>query len=177
MILGNYSNSVLISESFQQYYIEQGYCYICKFYEFNSVKMKTVLRNILALIVGLVAGSLANMSIIMISGSVIAPPDGVDLSNTESLKASMHLFGPEHFVMPFLAHVIGTLIGAFLAALISASHKLLFALIMGVMFLAGGIMSVFMLPSPIWFTFADLGLAYLPMAWLGFLLASKANKQ
>lgn len=139
--------------------------------------MKTVLRNILAVVLGFAAGSLVNMSIIMISGSVIPPPDGVDLSSAESLKTSMHLFGPEHFVMPFLAHAIGTLIGAFLAALMAASHKFIFAQVIGVMFLAGGIMSVFMLPSPVWFTIADLGLAYLPMAWLGFLLVSKVSKK
>jgi hypothetical protein len=47
-----------------------------------------------------------------------------------------------------------------------------FALAIGFFFLIGGIMNVFMLPSPLWFTILDLAGAYIPMAWLGGLLAS-----
>lgn len=111
------------------------------------------------------------MGIIMISSSIIPPPEGVDPTDMESLKSAMHLFGPRHFVMPFLAHALGTLVGAFLAGLIAANRKLLFAFIIGIFFLIGGIVNVFMLPSPLWFTVLDLVLAYLPMAWLGGILA------
>ena len=34
-----------------------------------------------------------------------------------------------------------------------------------------GIMMVMMLPSPMWFTLVDLGLAYIPMAYLAGKLA------
>jgi hypothetical protein len=90
----------------------------------------------------------------------------------ESLKASMHLFEAKHFIFPFLAHAFGTFVGAFLAALIAANHKMKFALAIGFFFLIGGIMNIFMLPSPLWFTILDLAGAYIPMAWLGGLLAS-----
>ena len=89
----------------------------------------------------------------------------------EGLKESMHLFGPQHFIMPFLAHALGTLAGAAVAALIAVSHKMKFALAIGFFFLAGGIMNVFMLPSPLWFTNVDLVGAYIPMGWLGGRLA------
>jgi hypothetical protein len=90
----------------------------------------------------------------------------------ESLKSSMHLFEAKHFIFPFLAHALGTLAGAFLSALIAASHKMKFALAIGVFFLIGGIVNVFMLPSPVWFTILDLAVAYIPMAWLGSMMAS-----
>jgi hypothetical protein len=89
----------------------------------------------------------------------------------EGLKAAMHLFGPKHFLMPFLAHSIGTLAGAFICVKIAASHHLNLALFIGFLFCAGGVANVIMLPSPVWFTIVDLVLAYFPMAWLGARLA------
>jgi hypothetical protein len=66
-----------------------------------------------------------------------------------------------------LAHALGTLVGAYIAALIAANNKLKFALGIGVFFLLGGITSVIMLPSPTWFSVLDLVVAYIPTAWLG----------
>ncbi|MDZ7267612.1 MAG: hypothetical protein ONB48_16685 [candidate division KSB1 bacterium] len=133
--------------------------------------MNPILRNVLAVIAGVVVGSIVNMSLVSISGKVIPPPAGVDVTKVESLKASMHLFEPKHFIFPFLAHALGTLVGAFVASIIAASHKIKFALGVGVFFLLGGIASIFMLPSPIWFTVLDLAGAYIPMGWLGHKLA------
>lgn len=135
--------------------------------------MPTILRNILALFAGLVVGSAVNMGIIMVSGHVIPPPTGADVTTTEGLKASMHLFGPQHFIFPFLAHALGTFVGALVAALLAASHRLALGLSVGSFFLLGGIASVFMLPSPLWFSIVDLAGAYLPMGWLGAGIASR----
>lgn len=137
--------------------------------------MKPIIKNILAVIAGLVIGSVVNMGLIMISGSVIPPPDGADVTTTEGLKASMHLFEPKHFIFPFLAHALGTFVGAFVAAMIAANHKMKFAMSIGGFFLLGGISSVFMLPSPTWFTVLDLVVAYIPMAYLAGKLAMKKN--
>ncbi|MCP4977840.1 MAG: hypothetical protein GY931_16950 [Maribacter sp.] len=129
--------------------------------------MNPIFKNILAIITGLVFGSVVNMGIIMISGSIISPPDGADVTTMEGLKESMHLFQPRHFIFPFLAHALGTLAGAILAAIIAASHKMKIALAIGVFFLIGGITNIFLLPSPTWFTIVDLLGAYVPMGWLG----------
>ena len=137
--------------------------------------MNPVVKNILAVIVGIVFGSIVNMGIIMISGSVIPPPDGADVTTMEGLKSSMHLFQPKNFIMPFLAHALGTLAGAFFAALIAANHKMKFALVIGFVFMAGGITNVIILPSPTWFTILDVAGAYIPMAYLAGKLASKKS--
>jgi hypothetical protein len=76
-------------------------------------------------------------------------------------------------VFPFLAHAIGTFVGALLAAVIAAKRKMLFANIIGFFFLAGGITNILMLPSPNWFTITDLVGAYLPMAFIAGKLALK----
>ena len=136
-----------------------------------NVILKNAVVGVVAVLVGLYIGGSLNMYLITISGSIVAPPEGAVMTTTEGLKEAMHLFEPKHFLMPFLAHAIGTLVGAFVAALIAFKHKVRFALGIGCVFLVGGIMMTFMLPSPVWFTVVDLSLAYIPTAYLGGLLA------
>ena len=133
--------------------------------------MHPFIRNVIALVIGLVAGSLLNMSIIMISGSIIPPPAGADLTTTEGLKAAMALMEPRHFIMPFLAHALGTFVGAFIAAKLATTNKMNFASLIGALFLMGGVANIFMLPSPLWFTILDLAGAYFPMAFIAGKLA------
>jgi hypothetical protein len=135
--------------------------------------MNSTLRNILAVILGLVIGSIVNGAIIQISGSIIPPPEGADLKTMEGLKASMHLFTPINFLMPWLAHALGTFVGALVAALIAANNKMKFAIAIGCVFLIGGIMAVYMLPAPMWFNIVDLALAYIPMGWLAGKMATR----
>lgn len=135
--------------------------------------MKPGVKNILAVVAGAIFGSAVNMGLIMVSGSIIPPPDGADITTMEGLKASMHLFQPKHFIFPFLAHALGTFAGAFLAAKIAVTNKLGIAFLIGLIFLAGGIANVFMLPSPAWFSVLDLLGAYLPMAYFAGKLATK----
>ena len=127
----------------------------------------TILKNILAVVISLFIGGMVNISIVMFSSSVITPPAGANLTTMEGLQAAMPLMEPKHFLMPFLAHAIGTLVGAILAASMAVNHKMRFAIIIGIFFLAGGIINIFMLPSPVWFIIVDIGFAYIPMAYLG----------
>lgn len=133
--------------------------------------MNPIAKNVIALILGFFAGSAVNMGIITLSPMIIPPPDGVNVTDMESLKASMHLFEAKHFVFPFLAHALGTFAGAFIAAKIAASHKMKLALGIGAFFMIGGITNSFMLPSPVWFIVLDLLGAYIPVGWLGGKLA------
>ena len=59
---------------------------MCIIYTRNSLK------NILAVIAGIIIGGAVNMGLIMISGSLIPPPEGVNPADMESLKANIHLF-------------------------------------------------------------------------------------
>jgi hypothetical protein len=137
--------------------------------------MPRLLRNVLAFVAGVVIGGAVNTALIMLSPSLIPPPAGVDVNDAESLRRSMHLFEPRHFVMPFLAHALGTLAGAFVAYLIAASHTRQIALAIGVVFLGGGVAASFMIPAPTWFIALDLLLAYIPMAWLATRLGAQVS--
>ena len=139
--------------------------------------MNPIAKNILAVVSGVVVGSVVNMGLINVGPLVVPLPEGADMSTTENLQASMKLFTPVNFLFPFLAHALGTLSGAFVAAKIAASHQVKFALVVGVFFLAGGVMMVNMVGGPMWFNGADLVLAYLPMGYLGWVLARGKTPQ
>ena len=122
------------------------------------------LKKFLFIILGLVIGGLVNYGIIILTSSLA--PRGVDSSDIESIKQNIQHYTPFHFLWPFLAHALGTLVGAFLALRWSKSKYNLPAYIVGGFFLVGGIMMVIQLPTPLWYSIIDLGFAYIPMAWL-----------
>ena len=139
--------------------------------------MPTLLRNVLAILAGIAVGSVVNMGLIMLSPSLIPPPAGVNVSDPESMKASIHLFEPRHFVMPFLAHALGTLAGALVAYLVAATHRARMAYAIGVVFLLGGVAASFMIPAPAWFIALDLLAAYIPMAWLSVRIGERLTQE
>lgn len=128
--------------------------------------MNPILKNVLAVIAGWIGGSVVNMGLIQI-GYNLYPIEGIDPANMEALAEVMPTLGAEHFIFPFLGHAFGTLVGAAIAAMIAATHRMKFALGIGALFLLGGIAVNVMLPGPTWFAAVDILLAYIPMAWLG----------
>lgn len=138
--------------------------------------MNPTIRNIIGVVIGIVVGAFVNMNLINMGHSIFPPPPGIDLTTMDGLKNYMPMMGYKDFIFPFLAHALGTMVGAFLAALISATHKMRMAYIVGFFFFLGGMSMIVMVPSPLWFTFTDLVIAYIPMAWLGGRLAGEIMK-
>ena len=134
--------------------------------------MNPILKNILAVIMGWLGGSIVNIVLIEL-GHKVFPIAGVDLNDMDSFAALMPKLDPIYFVFPFLAHALGTIVGALLAGRIAISHKMKFSMAIGGLFLVGGMMINFMLPGPTWFAVVDILLAYIPMAWIGGKLAQK----
>lgn len=137
--------------------------------------MNSTVKNILIVIGGLLAGGAVNGVLISIGSSIIPPPEGVDMTTTEGLKEGMSLLQPKNFIMPFLAHALGTLVGAFIVANFAETNKFNFAMLVGIFFLIGGASMVVMVGGPLWFNVLDLVVAYFPMAWLGHRLAVGKN--
>jgi hypothetical protein len=50
--------------------------------------MNAKIRNALAVITGFIGGSIVNITLINMSGMIIPPPEGADVTT----KASLHLF-------------------------------------------------------------------------------------
>ena len=138
--------------------------------------MHPILRNILAVIIGWFAGSIVNMSLVQL-GNKLLPIPGIDPNDMNALAEVMPTLDAQHFIFPFLAHALGTFVGAIVAGFIAFNHKMKFALAIGVLFLIGGIAVNYLLPGPTWFAVADIVLAYIPMAWLGGKIAISKSKK
>lgn len=132
-----------------------------------------IVRNILAVVLGLVIGSIANMTIIAVGHAIMPPPAGFDQTSMEGVASTIHLLRPIDFIVPFLAHAIGPLVGVFVAMFIAASSRKTIAIILGCLFLAGGIAANIMIPAPMWYRVVDVVLAYIPMTVLGWKLSGK----
>ncbi|MFM7057808.1 MAG: hypothetical protein ACKO2P_12890 [Planctomycetota bacterium] len=139
-------------------------------------KSRRRLQNLLAVIAGVVAGSVVNMTIVSVGPVMVPLPEGVDLTDMQTLPQSIQQLSPQHFIAPWLAHALGTLVGAFVAAKLATGYRIRFALAIGFWFLLGGVTMVWMVGGPIWFTLLDLLAAYLPMAFAGGLLAKAQTR-
>jgi len=128
--------------------------------------MNTILKNILVVLGGCLFGSAVNMGLIIAGNQLIPFDDGMNPMNA-------NMWEIKYFLFPFLAHAMGTLSGAFIAAKFSASYHMVFAICIGIFFLLGGISMVFIMPAPVWFIVADLSLAYIPMSWFGWKLTGQ----
>jgi hypothetical protein len=129
--------------------------------------MNPILRNILAVMAGVVLCMSLNSLLLGILMRSIGTPDGF-IPNAPDTYV---LLGPEHYAAPFLAHSIPSLLGAVLASLLAARSHRAMALAVGFVHLLGGIAAAFMIPAPSWFIAVDLLLAYIPMALLGWTIS------
>ena len=134
-----------------------------------------MVRNILSVIVGIVAGGLVNMGIVTLGPTLVPLPPGADMSTMEGVAAAMPLMEAKHFLVPFLAHALGSFVGALVAALLAASHKMSIALGIGAFTMLGGIIAALMIPAPLWFEAVDIIFAYIPTAWIAGKLATSGR--
>ena len=134
-----------------------------------------ILKTTLVIFISLFAGAMLNGALINVSNHIIPPPVGFDLTTEEGLQAAMPYMGPEHFLFPFLAHALGTLLSTLLITRFLKSQQFVFSMMAGILFLLGGVSMVIMLPeTPIWFVLVDLIAAYVPMAYLGNRIARRS---
>ena len=125
-----------------------------------------IIRNILAVVFGILIGSIANMGVLTLGHALMPPPAGFDGSSMEGVASTIHLLAPIDFIVPFLAHSAGTFAGVLCAMFIAATSRKTVALILGILFLIGGVVANVMIPAPIWFRLIDVVVAYIPMAFL-----------
>jgi hypothetical protein len=133
--------------------------------------MNSKVRNVLAVIIGIAVMMFVNSGLVQASAFIIPPPEGVDPMDIESIKANFDKFTTKHYIVPFLAHALGSIAGVVVGCSIAASHKFKIAMGLGIFHLLGGIAAAVMIPAPLWFIVVDLVLAYIPMAWLGTKLS------
>lgn len=98
----------------------------------------------------------------------------MNTSDPASIDAHLGGYSVAQLMAPLIAHAAGTLVGTGAAARLAAARPLVPAMAVGLAFFMGGIAAVRMMPStPAYVAALDLGVAYLPMAWLGARIAAR----
>jgi hypothetical protein len=136
--------------------------------------LNAAIRNTLAVIAGVVALGVAKYLATKLGNAVIPPPTGVDLSTMDGFKAAIPLYEAKQWLPAFFEHAMGSMAGAAVAAFLAASHRMTLALGIGALHMVGGLAAALMLPFPVWVVAVDLVGMYLPMAWIGGKLGSRA---
>jgi hypothetical protein len=132
-----------------------------------------MIRKILAVVIGIVAGSIFNMAMVTASQAVYPLPEGVDPNDFEAFKAYVEAHGlpTGALIMVLLAHAGGSLVSGLACGLIAMRSWYAAGIGLGILWTCGGIAMLMMLPAPTWFAVADVVL-YIPAALLGVQLGA-----
>jgi hypothetical protein len=139
-----------------------------------------MIRKILAVVIGLVAGGAFNMAMVTASQAVYPLPEGIDPNDFEAFKAHVEAHGMPTgaLIMVLVAHAGGSLVSGLVCGLIAMRSWYVAAIGMGILWTCGGITMLMMLPAPTWFAVADIVL-YIPAAvlgvWLGGALTGRSS--
>lgn len=120
-------------------------------------------RNIVAVIVGWIGGSLFNIALVFLNMAIYPVPETFDWADTESVETYFSSLPVMAFIIVLIAHLGQSFIGGYVAARISTNHVMLVAMIVGVITLIGGIVNAMMMPMPTWMMI-EMPL-YLVVAW------------
>ena len=124
-------------------------------------------RNIIAVIIGMVAAGIATYFVQSISERLFPLPADLDVTDFEGMKQHVATLPPLAFIIVLVAHFAGSFCGALAGAKVASSHQFIIALFIGGFMLVMGILNLVTIPHPIWFAVADMFM-YLPGAYLGY---------
>ena len=135
-----------------------------------------MIRNVFAVVGGLVVGGVVNMGLIQLNTRVFYPmPAGLDMNDTDQFNAYLATLPTLAFIVVIIAHLGQAFVGGWVAAVFGESRHMLLAIIVGALSLAGGIMAMMMFKGPDWMII-ELPL-YLLVAWFAGRLAQMRRMQ
>ena len=129
-----------------------------------------MLRNIIAVIVGLLTGMIVHMALLFLNTTIFPLPEGISMMDPEASKdpafiayvANMPAMG---YIGVMIAHLSQTFIGGLVVGRMARSHHIVLAMVIGVLTLIGGVVNLIDLPHP-WWMWLEVPL-YLITAWYG----------
>jgi len=129
-----------------------------------------MLRNVLAVVAGIVAGGVVVFGVETMAHSVYPPPEGFDPTTPAGMAAIMGKAPVGALLLVLLAYAAGACVGGFVAAKLASSGSQSKAMIVGIVLLLAGISNLLAIPHPVWMAIGTL-IVFLPAAWLGGRLA------
>lgn len=132
----------------------------------------SILRSVLAVIAGVLAGGVVVAVIQNISSGMYSLPPGVDISTPEALGRAMTLLPIGAFLMVLLSYAVGSGVGGFVAARIAPRAPVGHALVVGGLLMVRGLTNLTVFPHPTWFVVVNVS-EFLLFAWMGAWLATR----
>jgi len=131
-----------------------------------------MLKRVLAVFLGFLAGFVTTGLIQMVSARMYPPPEDLITRDIEALEIYFtHLPSTARLIM-LVAHIIGAFIGSFLAARMADRYRLYLGLLVGVVMLVASISYNLASFAPAWAFMTDLA-ATAGVAYLGARLGSR----
>jgi len=110
-----------------------------------------MLRNIGAVVAGLIAGMVWNISLIKLNTTVLFPmAKGASMANPEDMKAYVASLPAQAFLVVLAAHVGQAGVGGWIAARIGRSRPMLLAGVIGALTAFGAIDAQIAVEGPAW---------------------------
>ena len=134
-----------------------------------------MLRTVLGVLAGLVVAMLLIFVLEFIGMAMFPPPPGMALQNEADLArlVAESSIGKKAWVV--FGWAFASLVGGWLAALISRRHRRIAALAVAVFIVAGTLMNAMVIPHPMWMNVLGV-LLPVPLALLGAKLATPRSR-
>ena len=134
--------------------------------------MKLIFNKVLAVVVGIAAGSMAMMSVEKVGQIVFEWPVGEDAHNPIIVETFIRETTFLALVFLALAWAFGSWLGGLFTGLVAKSNGILLALIVGTFFVFVSILTLNTIKHPVWFWILGLSVI-LPSAYCGARIGSK----
>lgn len=117
----------------------------------NTKEHMKIVRIILAVVLGILATSIV-VGLVQQLGHYLYPlPEGADPNNPEAIKEYVENAPFMAIFFVILSYAAAAFVGGFVATFIAGDRKKIYAICIGILFLATSIYMMTIIPSPIWF--------------------------
>lgn len=141
--------------------------------------VRSIVRSILAVVIGFIVASAVMMLVETINGKVLYPELGklgTGVTDREEIRKLLAGAPAGAFLVVLLGWALGSFAGGFTATWIGKQPPYRHALILGVLLTLAGIANNLMVPPPLWFWVAGF-LVFIPAACAGARLAPRSVAQ
>ncbi|MCW3072129.1 MAG: hypothetical protein JWO44_2019 [Bacteroidetes bacterium] len=123
-------------------------------------------KKILSTVLGLIGGLFVIFSLEVLGHIIYPMPAGINLSDTEAIKAYTSGAPSLVFVLLVFSYALGSMAGGLIAAAMAPANKMAKAITVGGILMGLGAYNLFMIPHPVWTIIISIFL-FIPCSYLG----------
>jgi len=134
--------------------------------------INSLVRNVLAMLAGVIVAMVLMVLLQSVAHRVYPPPPGLDFTDP-AVRESIMIKAPVGALLIVLAsYFVGTLVGAWVAARLSADAPLRQGYLIGALLVVASVMNLRAIPHPLWFIVANIAVVIVA-AYVGARLGVK----